>query len=472
MTRFGDELTIPHAYATLLKEQEAEIQSLRKEVVHLKKMLTLTSAVPCTYDATTLLGSLRMSHKEQATSFPSLVASQHGEPQLRETARRLHALAAANDKQLQRARVLFQRVFAEVPVGLMLMNLSGIILEANYTMEQFTGMPASELEGRVFFDFISEEHRQQAEAFLCLSTEPTLGKAYAVHHDTMPLMRANGEFRLCELSSTIIQTEYCQEGVRILVVQDVTEEQSSRREAIRVGLLATIGELAAGVAHEINSPINAIINYADLVMDEVVSMPDVHEMALRIRDEGRRVARITHNLLSFAGEHHTPDIHAHLHEVLADALLLSSALLRGDGINVITDVSASLPVVHGFKNELLHVFLSIISNARYALNEAAREGKSLLRLSIQSSSMQTEQNIQMVRTVFCDTGTGIQPSIQSRIFETFFTTKPEGYGTGLGLSICRSIIEKYNGCIVIESDGQTGTSVIIDLPVAGYERGN
>lgn len=256
------------------------------------------------------------------------------------------------------------------------------------------------------------------------------------------------------------------EGIRqvLLLGQDIGAKMRTQADAIRASQLAALGELAAGVAHEINNPINGIINYAQLLVNRLADNQN-RDLAQRIIHEGDRIANIVGGLLSFARPQQENRRPIHLAETLNDCLALAGAQLRRDGIAPRLDLPADLPPVSALKYQLQQVFLNLISNARCALNEKYPGTHPDKHLDISGSSRKIDGQ-RWVRLVFRDTGTGIPPEILERARSPFFTTKPPGQGTGLGLSISCGIIENHGGQLTLESVVGEETTVVVELPAA------
>ncbi|MCB9481776.1 MAG: PAS domain S-box protein [Desulfobacteraceae bacterium] len=247
-------------------------------------------------------------------------------------------------------------------------------------------------------------------------------------------------------------------------VFDITERKIFQQEAIRAGQLALIGELAAGVAHEINNPINGIINYAQILSDEFEEEGRDNDLAFRIIKEGERISKIAGSLLNFAGNHKEEFVGVNIWDILRETLYLAEVQIRKDGINLINEFPENLPVINGSPRELQQVFFNILLNSRYALNEKyPRKSKDkVLKIS---GDLLKKGKRQYVVILISDSGMGILPEDIGKIKSPFFTTKPKGKGTGLGLSLSSSIIERHFGSIEIESVFKEYTNVRIELPV-------
>jgi PAS domain S-box-containing protein len=252
----------------------------------------------------------------------------------------------------------------------------------------------------------------------------------------------------------------------ILIVTDVTEKASLEAEAMRASHLASLGELAAGVAHEINNPINGIINYAQMFANRSEPGSKEAEIAGRIIKEGDRIAGIVRSLLSFARERKEEKVPTSLQVILFESLTLSEAQFRKDGIELRMDFPADLPEIIANPQQIQQVFLNIISNARYALNRKYTRADKNKILEISGENIRVD-DLAYVRFTFCDYGTGIQANILDKVMNPFFSTKPSGQGTGLGLSISHGLVKDHGGRLVIESTEGEYTRIIIDLPVRG-----
>ena len=246
------------------------------------------------------------------------------------------------------------------------------------------------------------------------------------------------------------------------------ESQLMNRQMVETGKLASIGELASGVAHEINNPVAIMIEEAgwveDLMEDQPADVPNREEIerALgQIRNQGKRCKDITHKLLSFARQ--TDDSHVtevELPMLIEEVVSLSIQQARYAQVNFDMDIDHSLPAISGSTTELQQVFLNLINNSIQAMEHD--DGGEV--------SISCQQDGEWIRTAIADTGPGIPAANLKRIFDPFFTTKPVGKGTGLGLSICFGIIHQMDGEIEVESTVGVGTTFIIRLPLPEQEQ--
>ena len=255
----------------------------------------------------------------------------------------------------------------------------------------------------------------------------------------------------------------------LVIATDITEKVTMQAETMRAMHLASIGELAAGVAHEINNPVNGIINYARLLSNRSAKDGTEYDIAERIAKEGRRIAGIVRSLLSFARSEKEEKRPVSVQQILFESLTLTESQMTKEGIRLRIDLPHDLPEIVANQQQIQQVFMNIISNARYALNmKYPGEGEDKI-LDILCEEIATDRG-PFIRTTFHDHGTGIAPDILDRVLNPFFSTKPTGEGTGLGLSISHGIVTDHGGRLAINSVEGEYTKVVIDLP-AGERHG-
>ncbi|MBW6519412.1 MAG: PAS domain-containing protein [Desulfoarculaceae bacterium] len=249
----------------------------------------------------------------------------------------------------------------------------------------------------------------------------------------------------------------------MLIARELTGDEIRKVDSIRTAKLAAIGELAAGVAHEVNNPITGIINFAQILLDNYDLDPAGIDIVQKIMKEGDRIASITRNLISFARAGSGEREPVNPVEVVNASLALVQHQLQKDGIKVVTEFSKNNSFIIADFRQLQQVLLNLISNSRYALN--ARYPGSDSRKIMEISCFEKQDGDHPVyRITVKDYGTGLPQSILERLFEPFFTTKPPGEGTGLGLSISYGIIKDHGGNLRVNSILEKYTEMIIELP--------
>ena len=258
-------------------------------------------------------------------------------------------------------------------------------------------------------------------------------------------------------------TDVDEEEKVVVLLRDVTEKKASQAAIMRAEQLAALGELAAGAAHEINNPINGIINYAQIVVNKSEEKGLIRDVAERMIREGNRIARIVEGLLSFAQRREEGKMRFAVETVLSESLTLTSVQMRKDNIFLRTDIAPGLPPILGQDHAIEQVFVNIISNAIHALNQKYPGSHEDKRLDI-TAAMVNSSLRPRVRISFRDRGVGIPADIINKVHHPFFTTKTDGKRTGLGLSISHGIVKDHDGALTIDSVEGEFTFVSIDLP--------
>ena len=243
--------------------------------------------------------------------------------------------------------------------------------------------------------------------------------------------------------------------VRLLAHSENSIENLQRLQAqlVQTEKLVSLGQLAAGAAHEINNPLTAILGFSDLLADDAALPDKSRTVASKIRDQARRTKTLVSNLLSFARQVPPERTVLDLNTVVSNAVQLRAMDLRGSATKINLQLESVLPGVRGDSNQLMQVFFNIIKNATEAM-EAAQGGGTL--------TIKTLRDRAYVVVLFSDTGPGIREP--HRVFDPFYTTKPVGKGTGLGLSICFGIVQEHGGRILCYNNQEGGAVFRVELP--------
>jgi len=249
----------------------------------------------------------------------------------------------------------------------------------------------------------------------------------------------------------------------IVISQDITESLRHQAQAMRTGQLAALGELAAGVAHEINNPINGVINYAQLILNKAIADSREQELSQRIIKESERVATIVRELLFFAREESQEVNRTTISDALSEVLALTQNQLNKEGVQLQIQLPEELPGIVSRSHQIQQLFLNLISNARHALTEKYPD-MNLDKILLIKGEEILKDDQPFVRVVFRDHGVGIDAELLPRVMNPFTTTKSSKEGTGLGLSISHEIVLKHGGTIAIDSVRGEFTEIIIELP--------
>jgi signal transduction histidine kinase len=237
------------------------------------------------------------------------------------------------------------------------------------------------------------------------------------------------------------------------------ELQQAQDEIIRSEKLASVGKLAAGIAHEIGNPIGIIIGYLDLLNSEDITEVEKKDFLNRIESEITRVNRIIRQLLDFSRPSSGEPAKTRVHDMVKMTLSMLGPQPMMESVRTALELKAQNDTVLADPNQLQQVFLNIIMNAADALAEGKEEGEEKW-LTIKSERIGGSIELR-----FFDNGHGIPEKELLRIFDPFYTTKEPGKGTGLGLSVCYRIVEGLGGAIRAESKTGEGTTIIVSLPL-------
>lgn len=241
---------------------------------------------------------------------------------------------------------------------------------------------------------------------------------------------------------------------RLLSQSERSIENLQRLQAqiVQSEKLVSLGQLAAGAAHEINNPLTAILGYSDLLADDPALSEKARSTASKIRDQARRTKTLVGNLLSFARQVPTERTLLDINTVATNAVQLRALDMRSTAVRIELQLESVLPGVRGDGNQLMQVFFNMISNAVDAM-ESAQGGVLTIK---------TMRDRAYVVVLFSDTGPGLKEP--SRVFDPFYTTKPVGKGTGLGLSICFGIVQEHSGRILCYNRQEGGAVFRVELP--------
>jgi signal transduction histidine kinase len=368
------------------------------------------------------------------------------------TAGQLHsALATALERhrlerRLKASEEKLAAILDALPSGILVRDAGGRIVWANAAAVSVFG-PATGLAWEVFLGRFREP-------------VPTVTDS-----GELELSLAEGQrLRHFILSETRTFSAEAGGGQTVAILREETERRALQAENLRAAHLASLGELAAGVAHEINNPISGIMGYAERLADKSDRLEGEAHIPGRILSEAERISGIVRKLLAFARPSDSVREPVDVGEVLSDALSLTRAIFRREGIDVELALSDDLPRVMANPQELQQVAINLLTNARQALSARPEEAEGPRWLSVGASLVAEARP--MVRVSFADNGQGVPAEVLPRIFEPFFTTKPKHEGTGLGLAISLKLVQAMGGRLWLESREGQGATAFLELPVA------
>lgn len=331
----------------------------------------------------------------------------------------------------------------------------GIIRFVNKSWEGMYGFSREEALGKHFTMFVPDtiEYRRTA-AGIQLEALETAWRGELLR------VRKSGEYMDTKKTLTPVKDKDGSTLGIIAVTQDITESKRVAERMQEANRLASIGELAAGVAHEINNPLGIIVGSSELLEMEDLS-PTVLTRVKTIQRQADRAARIVRNLLSFARRQEPEQRYLGVDSILEQAIALKSSDFDVNDIKVIRRWPSDLPKIWVDEHQLVQVIVNILVNAEQAMVSAHGSGN----LTIDTGLVGNHLSISI-----SDDGPGILPEHLPKIFDPFFTTKPVGEGTGLGLSTCYGIVRQLGGEIWAKSEIGQGATFHIELPVLDSEK--
>jgi len=357
-------------------------------------------------------------------------------------------------QELLTAKAFTDNIIRSMSNCLLVVNKDQTIRTANQATYDLLGYTENELIGKPFSMIFAEGY------YSGIGLDDLINKGFTRNVETTYRSKYGEKIRMLFTASVIFNEKGRFEGI-VCIAQDITMQT----ETLRAGHLASIGELAAGVAHEINNPINSIINFAQIMADEVKKGELLtEEIPERIIKEGDRVASIVSSLLSFARENEKEKRPIDARHILDEVLALTETQIIKDGINLTVDFPAGLKKILADFQQIEQVFLNIINNSRYALNQKYPQAHPRKNFVIHGSEEMIDNRL-FLEVTFLDYGTGISAEIIDKIYNPFFSTKPSGIGTGLGLAISHGIIADHDGKLTFESTAGEFTKVTVLLPV-------
>jgi len=352
-------------------------------------------------------------------------------------------------ENLRQAESRFRTLFRAAPDAVLTVQLGGRVQDANDYVREITGLEPGQVVGRDLIEFVaSKDERPLRDALTAAFAGLPARLEVDFRRRTSP-----PETRVVALAARRLpETD---PPTLLLIGRDITGERELRARLMETERLAAVGELVAGVAHEVNNPLSSISAYAQLLQRDSELTPAQRESVDVIRAETARASQVVRDLLAFARRSAPQREPLDLNQLIERTVRLRSYELRSTNVQVALDLGAELPAVIGDARQLQQVVLNLVTNAIQAM---APVGGTL--------SIATRADGARVLLEVTDSGPGIPVALRARVFEPFFTTKPEGEGTGLGLSVSYGIVSAHGGTIVLaeRGGGEPGARFVVSLP--------
>ena len=343
-----------------------------------------------------------------------------------------------------------ESIIESINIGLLAVDLEGRVTRLNSALEEILDFSRAQAVGKRVEDLFSEDFTDTLRQVLGNDRWrlKEIRNIYKIHTATFV-----GRPLVLNIAIAPLQDLQEQTGA-LIVLEDVTsrvrlEEQLQQREK-----LSSIGLLAAGVAHEVNTPLTGVSSYTQMLLGMLNETDPKHALLLKVRRQAERATNIVNNLLNFSRTGDATEFsELDISRVLDDTLQLLEPQLRGNQIKILRDYDPESPLVIGNSGKLQQVFTNLLLNARDALPGGG---------SIKISTFPADDDSLIVE--ISDSGTGIAPENVAKIYDPFYTTKGVGRGTGLGLAVSYGIVQEHSGHISVESTPGQGTIFRITLP--------
>ena len=345
--------------------------------------------------------------------------------------------------EIARLKDFSENIVESLNVGVLAVDLEGLVESWNTRMEQLFGVARREAVGRQLGSLLPQELAREIAARGEQEQITGIYKQRLLHQ---------GKSLTLNVSITPLVSKSNERIGRLLLFDDVTQRERMEEQMSQTEKLTSLGLLAAGVAHEVNTPLAVISNYIQMLAKQMPEGDPRQSIIEKIVKQTFRASEIVNNLLNFSRTGAAEAADVDVNRVVDETLSLVAHPLKASHIQVVKQLAVPLPAVRGSANKLQQVFLNLFLNARDAMPSGGMLG---IRTAAQNGGVEIE---------ITDTGAGIAREHIHRIFDPFFTTKANGRGTGLGLSVSYGIIKEHSGKIDVRSTPGKGTSFHVEFP--------
>jgi PAS domain S-box-containing protein len=361
------------------------------------------------------------------------------------------------ERNLHKQQEFARRLVDSFPDVIFVLDTQGRYTFVSPRVKDVLGSDAEEMMARTFGDCVHSEDQPNLKS---LYAEIVAGQKIFSSLEVRIRHKAGDWRNILAHFSPLSSESGGIEGV-VISARDITELKRLSEQLIQSEKLAAIGQMLAGVAHELNNPLTAILGVTELVREREGLDDSMKRQLDLTHRQARRAARIVQNLLEFSRPTATQKKPLDLNNIIERTLQLHEHSLRRNAIEVSFQPQAGLPEVVGDPSQLIQVFLNLVINAEQAIREIRESG----RIQIRATSA-----LGKVMVTIQDDGSGIAPDAVAKIFDPFYTTKRPGGGTGLGLSICVTILREHGGTIAAQSLPAGGSAFVVTLPAAAQEQ--
>lgn len=374
----------------------------------------------------------------------------------------------AKTKELQESEQKYHRLFENADDAIFTVDmLTGRIIEANSRGSKLTGYSKEELLSMHVWEIHPENEVEKSKGII---KNTCTNRHYS--EENMNFLKKDTTLIPIDIGASLI--EYGDKKVIQMRCRDITKRKKLELQLIQSDKMAAIGELAGGLAHQLNNPLVGVLNFAQLLISRMDENDPLRPLADTIERAGMQCHKIIKNLLKFSRESKFGFMPLDINQVIEDVLSMSEKQLSSKGIELIRQLSPDLPQIEGNETQLGQVFLNLINNSIHAMPEGGRliiTTRSITDNQPESGEDDSNMPNKSIVIAIEDSGHGIPKKYINKIFEPFFTTKDKDKGTGLGLSVAYGIIKDHGGMIEVESDEiKRQTIFTINIPIKSNEK--
>jgi PAS domain S-box-containing protein len=370
-------------------------------------------------------------------------------------------------KELQVSETKYRTILNASPDGMLLIDLHGIITEVSAIgLELFGAETKDAMIGRDISYFVPPEQRYIISEMM----EKTINEGLTQNIEVV-VSKKNSSLFPGELSATLIQGSDGTPLSFMIIVRDISQRKKAEAQQLHADRMANLGEMASGIAHEINQPLNIISMVLDKILfnpsgSQKVDIEFIRKKFERIFENITRIRNIIDHIRAFSRNHDDYVLSVfNINEAVNNAVSMITEQFRHLGISLLLNLDEDLPEINGNTYKFEQVIVNLLVNAKDAVLEKKSLGGEYSGMKIEIRSFLSSNSI-IVEVE--DNGIGIRDEEISNVILPFYTTKGEGKGTGLGLSICYQIIKEMNGVIEIISSRTSGTKIRIALEKKGW----
>ena len=369
-------------------------------------------------------------------------------------------------KQLESTLIDHERLIRSVvnnlKDGLIISNIDGNIQLFNKGAEEIFGYRAEEVMDKPVHTLMDESYRKRHDIGFARFQKT---KKISLHNASMEVEARKKDGTPVPIELTLTQMEQRGELLAIGLVRDITERKeaetrmvSAQKQLMAAQKLAGVGELAAGVSHEVLNPVNIISVHTQMLQRKTKDDANIQNFCNKVKHEIDRIQKIMGSLLAFSRKGQIETETGNLRDHIESVLGLVEEEYKLDNIKIVRDWCDSLVEISFDSDKIRQVYLNLVHNAKHAMPDGGT-------ITVGCRGVK-EADKNFHQFTLSDTGTGMSEEVRLKVFEPFFTTKPEGEGTGMGLAVIHRIIEEHGGKIRVESEEGKGTTFIISLPIA------